>query len=115
MLRIEVLNAMDELRLTGMRAVFDEILTTSLKQRNTPERIILDLLQAEIAERTSRNIRYRLGLAKFPVEKDLDSFDFNASRYTNHKFAHFTMAHFYMRAAIYFLSAVPVQEKLIWQ
>lgn len=79
MLRIEVLNAMDELRLTGMRAVFDEILTTSLKQRNTPERIILDLLQAEIAERTSRNIRYRLGLAKFPIEKDLDSFDFNAS------------------------------------
>jgi DNA replication protein DnaC len=79
MLRNELLDAMDALRLSGMRAVFDEMLATSLKQRHTPERLILDLLRAEQAERTTRSIRYHLGLANFPVEKDLDSFDFKTS------------------------------------
>jgi len=32
-----------------------------------------------LAERRVRSIRYRMGLAKFPMDKDLDSFDFNAS------------------------------------
>ena len=36
-------------------------------------------LQAEVAERQVRSIRYRMGLAKFPVDKDLDRFDFTVS------------------------------------
>ncbi|MEI7833485.1 MAG: IS21-like element helper ATPase IstB [bacterium] len=79
MLRNEVLEVMEELHLSGMRAAFDEVLAASLKQRHTPERIILELLHTEVAERSARSIRYRLGLAKFPTEKDLDSFDFSAS------------------------------------
>jgi DNA replication protein DnaC len=45
----------------------------------TSEKILLELLSAELAERRVRSIRYRMGLAKFPMDKDLDSFDFNAS------------------------------------
>ena len=63
----------------GMQSVLDEVLGTSIKQRHTPERLLLDLLEAELAERTARSIRYRLAIAKFPVDKDLDSFEFDGS------------------------------------
>jgi DNA replication protein DnaC len=79
MLRDKLMAAMEQLHLQGMRSVFDEILAAGLKQRHTTERLLLDLLEAEMAERTTRSIRYRLGLAKFPVDKDLDSFEFGAS------------------------------------
>jgi DNA replication protein DnaC len=79
MLRDKVMQALEQLRLGGMRSVYDEVLATSLKQRHTPERLLLELLEAELAERTLRSIRYRLRQARFPVEKDLDSFAFSAS------------------------------------
>jgi DNA replication protein DnaC len=79
MLRDKLMKAMEQLHLQGMQSVFDEVMATGLKQRHTPERLLLDLLEAELAERTMRSIRYRLGLAKFPVDKDLDSFEFSAS------------------------------------
>jgi DNA replication protein DnaC len=79
MLRDKIMQAMEQLRLCGMHSVYDEILAASLKQRHTPERLLLDLLEAEVGERTLKSIRYRLGQAHFPVEKDLDSFDFRAS------------------------------------
>jgi DNA replication protein DnaC len=79
MLRDKLLAAMQQLHLVGMRSVFDEVLAASLKQRHTPERLLLDLLEAELAERQVRSIRYRLKQARFPVDKDLDSFEFGAS------------------------------------
>ncbi len=79
LLRDEVVEALAALKLHGMRAAFDEVLATGVKQRHTPEKILLELLSAERAERRVRSIRYRLGIARFPVDKDLDSFDFSAS------------------------------------
>jgi DNA replication protein DnaC len=79
MLRDKLMTAMEQLHLQGMQSVFDEVLAVGLKQRHTTERLLLDLLEAELAERMTRSIRYRLGLAKFPVDKDLDSFEFSAS------------------------------------
>jgi DNA replication protein DnaC len=79
MLRDKLMTAMESLNLHGMQSVFDEVLASGIKQRHTPERLLLDLLLAELAERTARSIRYRLGLAKFPVDKDLDSFEFGDS------------------------------------
>jgi len=79
MLRDKLLEAMGKLNLHGMKVVFDEVLAAGIKQRGTPEKILLDLLEAELGERTARSIRYRLGLAKFPVDKDLDRFDFSSS------------------------------------
>jgi DNA replication protein DnaC len=70
---------MDYLGLYGMRATFDELIATGIKQRATPEKILLDLLTAELAERRIRSIRYRLHQAKFPVDKDLDHFNFEES------------------------------------
>jgi len=79
MLRDKLMEAMGKLNLHGMKVVFDEVLAAGIKQRGTPEKILLDLLEAELGERTARSIRYRLGLAKFPVDKDLDRFDFSSS------------------------------------
>jgi DNA replication protein DnaC len=76
LLREKLLSAMGTLGLYGMKATFDELIATGIKQRATPEKILLDLLTAELAERRIRSIRYRMGNAKFPVEKDLDHFEF---------------------------------------
>lgn len=79
MLRDQILEAMGGLRLHGMKSSLDEVLAAGIKQKKTSEKILLELLSAELAERRVRSIRYRMGLAKFPMDKDLDSFDFNAS------------------------------------
>ena len=79
MLRDKIMTTMSRLSLHGMKSAFDEVLAAGIKQRATPEKVLHDLLEVELGERTARSIRYRLGVARFPVDKDLDSFDFNAS------------------------------------
>jgi DNA replication protein DnaC len=79
MLRNEVLKLMGTLKLRGMSAVYDEVLPNGRKRRVTPERILVELLKAEAAERHLRSIRYRMGRAKFPILKDLVNFDFDQS------------------------------------
>jgi len=79
MLREQLLEAMSGLKLHGMKSVLDEVLVTGTRQRSTPERIVLELLNAEQAERKAKSIRYHLSQAKFPNTKDLDQFDFSAS------------------------------------
>ena len=78
-LRDRLMEAIGTLGLYGMKATFDEILAAGIKTRATPDKILCDLLEAEVAERKARSIRYRMGLAKFPVDKDLDRFDFTVS------------------------------------
>lgn len=79
MLRDQLLQTLKELKLHGMRSVLDEVLVNGTRQKAIPEKILLELLQAEQAERKMRSIRYRMGQAKFPVAKDLDQFDFSVS------------------------------------
>lgn len=78
-LRDRLMEALGTLGLYGMKATFDEILASGIKSRATPDKILCDLLEAELAERQVRSIRYRMSLAKFPVDKDLDRFDFTVS------------------------------------
>ncbi len=70
MLRDKLLESMEKLNLHGMKSAFDEVLAAGIKQRKTPEKILLDLLEAEQSERMARSIRYRLALARFPVEQE---------------------------------------------
>lgn len=78
-LRDRLMEAMGTLGLYGMKATFDEVLAAGIKSRATSEKVLLDLLETELAERKARSIRYRMGLAKFPVDKDLDRFEFTES------------------------------------
>jgi DNA replication protein DnaC len=73
------MEAMGTLGLHGMKACYDEIMAAGIKTRATPEKILCELLETELAERKARSIRYRMGLAKFPVDKDLDQFNFTES------------------------------------
>jgi DNA replication protein DnaC len=75
--RAEILAAMSELKLFGMKAAFDEIIATAVKRQHEPQRIIGDLLRAEITEKQARSIRYQITIAKLPLAKDLAEFRFD--------------------------------------
>ena len=75
--RAEILAAMSELKLYGMKAAFDEIIAAAVKRQHEPQRIIGDLLSAEISEKQARSIRYQITIAKLPLAKDLTEFRFD--------------------------------------
>jgi DNA replication protein DnaC len=81
--RSQLFDLMDELRLFGMKAAFDEIMATAVKRQHEPQRIIGDLLRAEINEKQARSIKYQLGIAKLPLAKDLDGFQFEDTPINN--------------------------------
>jgi DNA replication protein DnaC len=65
--RSEILTAMADLKLYGMKAAFDEIIGTAVKRQHEPTRIVGDLLTAEISEKQARSIRYQITIAKLPL------------------------------------------------
>src|SRR5215204_4516886 len=74
--RTRILDLMGELKLFGMRGAFDEVMTSALKRQHEPQRIVGDLLKAEIAEKQARSIKYQLTIAKLPLAKDVADFAF---------------------------------------
>ena len=80
MARAEVLSLMQELRLIGMPLVYDEVLAQARKRRQSADAVFETLLEAEAAERRARSIRYRMGQAHFPLQCDLEGFEFGESR-----------------------------------
>jgi DNA replication protein DnaC len=77
--RTAILELMSMLKLYGMRAAYDEVMTTAIKRRHETPRIVGELLSAEIAEKQARSIKYQLTIAKLPLAKDLDGFDFTGT------------------------------------
>ena len=65
--RHEVLDMMRALHLSGMRAAFDEIVAQATKRGHPVQRFIGELLQAEIADKKARSIKYRMTIAKMPM------------------------------------------------
>ena len=74
--RHDNLEAMGELKLYGRRASFDEIAGKGLVRRDEIYFLVASLIRAERTPRQARSISCRIGGAKFPVLKDLNSFDF---------------------------------------
>lgn len=79
MVREEIFSHLRDLKLSGMLAVYDEVLEEGRRTRSTADKTLLRLLAAEIAERRARSHNYRLGQARFPSIKELDSFEFTAT------------------------------------
>jgi len=77
--RSEILTAMPELKLYGMKAAFNEIIATAVKRQHEPQRIVGDLLTAEITEKQARSIRYQITIAKLPLAKDIEDFSFDGT------------------------------------
>ena len=76
--RTQILDLMSSLKLYGMRSAYDEVMASGIKRQHEPPvlRTFGNLLQSEIAEKQARSIRYQLTIAKLPLAKDLDDFDF---------------------------------------
>lgn len=70
---------MATLKLYGMRSAYDEVMASGIKRQHEPPRIVGDLLQSEIAEKQARSIRYQMTIAKLPLAKDIDQFDFTGT------------------------------------
>ena len=77
--RSQILEAMGELKLFGMRGAYDEIVATAVKRQHEPQKVVGDLLGAEISEKQARSIKYQMTIAKLPLAKDIDDFDFDAA------------------------------------
>jgi DNA replication protein DnaC len=63
-------------KLFGMRSAYDETMASGIKRQHEPPRIVSDLLQSEIAEKQSRSFKYQIAVAKLPLAKDINDFDF---------------------------------------
>ena len=75
--RHEVIGQLKTLKLYGMVGVYDEAVTQGIRRKNSVQEILMTLCTAEAAERKARSIKYQLGIAKFPVHKNLDTFLFS--------------------------------------
>ncbi len=75
--RSQILETMSGLKLFGMKAAYDEIIATAVKRQHEPQRIVGDLLTAEIAEKQARSIKYQMTIARLPLAKDLGDFVFD--------------------------------------
>lgn len=74
--RADILAAMGELKLYGMKAAYDELIAVAIKRQHEPQRIVADLLAAELHEKQARSIKYQITIAKLPLAKDIDDFVF---------------------------------------
>jgi len=74
--RTQIFDLMGELRLYGMKAAYDEVMATAVKRQHQPPRIVGDLLSAEVSDKQARSIKYQLGIAKLPLAKELEDFEF---------------------------------------
>jgi DNA replication protein DnaC len=77
--RGEILDLMGTLKLYGMRLAYDEVMAAGIKRQHEPPRIVAGLLKAEIAEKQARSIKYQLTIAKLPLAKDIEQFDFTGT------------------------------------
>jgi DNA replication protein DnaC len=77
--RSQILETMSGLKLYGMKAAYDEIIATAVKRQHEPQRIVGDLLAAEIAEKQARSIKYQMTTARLPLAKDLGDFTFDGT------------------------------------
>ena len=74
--RADILTAMDTLKLYGMKGAFDAVIAAAVKRQHEPQRVVGDLLSAEIAEKQARSIKYQITIAKLPLAKEIEEFDF---------------------------------------
>jgi DNA replication protein DnaC len=86
--RSEIFDMMTALQLAGMRAAYDEIVTTGVKRQQGVEKVIGALLKAEIAAKQARSINYQMGVAKLPLAKELNDLDFTGTPINDELIAH---------------------------
>ena len=79
MQRHELLATLKALKLHGMASAFEELSADSRRREMPVDAWLARMLEAEATERHVRAIRYQMGAARFPVARDLDTFEFKES------------------------------------
>ena len=67
-----------QLRLPTMKAEFEPLAREAAQSNQTFEQYLLRLTELEVSARASNTLNQRIRQAQFPVQKDLDSYDFSA-------------------------------------
>jgi hypothetical protein len=75
--RAEIMAAMGELKLYGMRAAYDELMAVAVRRQHEPRQIVGDLLAAEINEKKARSVKYQITTAKLPYAREIEEFTFD--------------------------------------
>jgi hypothetical protein len=81
----QIFDLMGELKLCGMKAAFDEIMATAVKRQHEPQRIVGDLLTAEINEKQARSIKYQL---TYFTESTADGWTYRDGKHLDYYLAH---------------------------
>ena len=74
--RTQLFDLMGELKLYGMKAAFRRDHDRCQTPARTSNALLAILLNAEINEKQARSIKYQLTIAKLPLAKDLEDFQF---------------------------------------
>ena len=75
----ELIAELKALRLFGMAQGLAELLADPTQQIQLPEQWVKQLIEAERVDRHARTLRYQLKAARFPIHRDLATFDFQES------------------------------------
>lgn len=78
-MRAELIAQLNALRLYGMAQALADLVAYPAEQPPLPELWVQPLLDAERADRQARTLQYQLKTARFPLHRDLASFDFQES------------------------------------
>ena len=74
--RHQILKLMGDLKLAGMRHAYDEVIADAIKRQYPVQHVVGELLQAEIADKHARSIKYQMTIAKLPLAKEIADFEF---------------------------------------
>jgi len=75
----KIIEVLRTLKLHGMADAFIELSQQAGFSQMTKEVLLDDLTRAELSDRKIRSINYQMGIAKFPVPRNLDGFNFSES------------------------------------
>ena len=79
----EIIQLMQHLRLPGMRAAYEGIISTKNMQSISNDELLNLILQAELQERENQKAGRRLSNAKFRIQASMEEIDFIAPRGVN--------------------------------
>jgi len=76
---IDNLSQLKALKLFGMATALAEIQAEASRHTLTPDSCLHRLIDAELADRQARSLRYQLSVAKFPIHRDMVGFEWQQS------------------------------------
>jgi len=92
---IDLLSQLKALQLHGMADAWSEIQAESHSAtKSSPEEVLRRLIQSETTDRQARSLRYQLNAAKFPIHRDLVSFDWSETPLAQHQIEQLVSAGF---------------------